>query len=349
MEITVRLDDATEHVFPLWEDVHEGGPGGRLWDAAVLLAQHLAERVGDDCVRGKRVVELGAGLGLPGIVAAYQGAHVTLTVRAVVCAVYLVNRFIRGAVFLYSTWLRIYLQGTLTAFGFGKPPVPPPNPNLWAVRGAVGLVGAGGSFFTRSVFVTLLRDSLLPISSWPSLLRSLHRRRDAVSRNAVSRSAVSQRSQRRCRARPLLTYPRLAHTVSSTEQDKARCVELMRLNAAANGVADNVHVAEFEWGRKAAALHPPFDLVLVADCVCHDEHSVYRPLLKSLRDLSGPHSEVLISYKHRGDAEDVFWEAAEECFHVRLLARDAAPAVSRDGDHLPTLLYRLTRRTAAEW
>jgi hypothetical protein len=123
-----------------------------------------------------------------------------------------------------------------------------------------------------------------------------------------------------------------------------------------------------------------------------DEHSVYRPLLKSLRDLSGPDTEVsastrrkrkslrdhtqplvrascterlnyawsaplscraycgsqiLISYKHRGDAENVFWEAAEESFEVRLIERDDAPAVSRDGDHLPTLLYRLTRRAAA--
>ena len=49
----------------------------------MLLAQHLAERVGQDSLRGKTVVELGAGVGLPGIVAAVQGAHVTLTVRAV--------------------------------------------------------------------------------------------------------------------------------------------------------------------------------------------------------------------------------------------------------------------------
>ena len=28
------------------------------------------------------------------------------------------------------------------------------------------------------------------------------------------------------------------------------------------------------------------DIVLLSDCVCHDEHSVFRPILKSLRDVS---------------------------------------------------------------
>jgi hypothetical protein len=46
-------------------------------------------------------------------------------------------------------------------------------------------------------------------------------------------------------------------------------VEGMRLNAAANGVADSVRVLEYEWGRKVAPLGGPFDVVLVADCICH--------------------------------------------------------------------------------
>ena len=70
-----------------------------------------------------------------------------------------------------------------------------------------------------------------------------------------------------------------------TAQDKARCLELMRLNAHANGVLDRVEVAEFEWGRKPR-MKLPFDIVLLSDCVCHDEHSVFRPILKSLRDVS---------------------------------------------------------------
>ena len=78
--VTVRLQDKESRVISLYEDVHIGGPGGRLWDASALMAHHLAERV-DGSLFNARVIEIGAGLGLPGIVATLQGAAVTLTVR----------------------------------------------------------------------------------------------------------------------------------------------------------------------------------------------------------------------------------------------------------------------------
>ncbi len=48
-----------------------------LWPAAIALAHEIASRP----VRGMRVLELGAGTGLPGIVAASFGANVVLTDR----------------------------------------------------------------------------------------------------------------------------------------------------------------------------------------------------------------------------------------------------------------------------
>ena len=48
-----------------------------LWPAAIALAHEIASRP----VGGKRVLELGAGTGLPGIVAASLGAHVVQTDR----------------------------------------------------------------------------------------------------------------------------------------------------------------------------------------------------------------------------------------------------------------------------
>jgi predicted nicotinamide N-methyase len=80
--VTVRMQDKNDRDFKLYEDVHVGGPGGRLWDASVLMARHLGERV-DGSLHNANVIEIGAGLGLPGIVAAHQGAHVTLTVMIV--------------------------------------------------------------------------------------------------------------------------------------------------------------------------------------------------------------------------------------------------------------------------
>lgn len=51
--------------------------GVALWPAAIALAHELADRADD--LRGKTVLELGAGTGLPGLVAAHVGARVVQT------------------------------------------------------------------------------------------------------------------------------------------------------------------------------------------------------------------------------------------------------------------------------
>jgi predicted nicotinamide N-methyase len=53
--------------------------GIALWPAAIALAHELASRASE--LAGRRVLELGAGTGLPGIVAATYGAHVVQTDR----------------------------------------------------------------------------------------------------------------------------------------------------------------------------------------------------------------------------------------------------------------------------
>jgi methyltransferase-like protein 23 len=53
--------------------------GVALWPAAISLAHEIAAR--GDALRGTRVLELGAGTGLPGIVAASFGARVVQTDR----------------------------------------------------------------------------------------------------------------------------------------------------------------------------------------------------------------------------------------------------------------------------
>jgi predicted nicotinamide N-methyase len=50
-----------------------------LWPSAMALAHEIASRA--DAFRGTRVLELGAGTGLPGIIAASFGAHVVQTDR----------------------------------------------------------------------------------------------------------------------------------------------------------------------------------------------------------------------------------------------------------------------------
>jgi hypothetical protein len=51
--------------------------GGRLWPSASVLGNYLLQHRSK--LTGKRVLELGSGIGLGGMVAAMAGAHVTLT------------------------------------------------------------------------------------------------------------------------------------------------------------------------------------------------------------------------------------------------------------------------------
>ncbi|CAG0889402.1 unnamed protein product [Darwinula stevensoni] len=58
-----------------------GDVGCVVWDAALVLAKYLERLCSEekDFLRGKKVLELGAGTGLVGLVAAYFGGDVTLT------------------------------------------------------------------------------------------------------------------------------------------------------------------------------------------------------------------------------------------------------------------------------
>ena len=67
-------------VFQISEDVHAAGPGGALWDASCALAHYVA-RLPSELLRSASVVELGAGTGLPSLVAARLGASVVCTDR----------------------------------------------------------------------------------------------------------------------------------------------------------------------------------------------------------------------------------------------------------------------------
>jgi predicted nicotinamide N-methyase len=52
--------------------------GGRVWDSGLVLSSWLEDRHGD-WLQGKRVLELGAGVGLLGLCCAHLGAEVTIT------------------------------------------------------------------------------------------------------------------------------------------------------------------------------------------------------------------------------------------------------------------------------
>jgi predicted nicotinamide N-methyase len=137
---------------------------------------------------------------------------------------------------------------------------------------------------------------------------------------------------------PGLAAARLGAHVTLT--DRPRALPLLRRNAEHNGLA--VTVLELEWGctppEWSQAQTPPFQLVLGADVVCHDESMA--PLIATLRQLLQGGGEALICNKCRDEAEHKFWEAAANEFNVELL-QEGLPAAPRDGDELPVMLYRL--------
>lgn len=63
----------------LVQDWKKLGVAAVVWDAAVVLCMYL--ELGAVELKGRKVIELGAGTGLVGIVAALLGAHVTITDR----------------------------------------------------------------------------------------------------------------------------------------------------------------------------------------------------------------------------------------------------------------------------
>lgn len=67
------------HRIRLSQDWNRLGVAAVVWDAAVVLCMFL--EMGKVDLKGKRVIELGAGTGLVGIVAALLGANVTITDR----------------------------------------------------------------------------------------------------------------------------------------------------------------------------------------------------------------------------------------------------------------------------
>ncbi|XP_048342991.1 protein N-lysine methyltransferase METTL21A isoform X2 [Sphaerodactylus townsendi] len=67
------------HTIQIQQNWKQLGVAAVVWDAAVVLCTYL--EMGDIDLQGRSVIELGAGTGLLGIVAALLGAHVTITDR----------------------------------------------------------------------------------------------------------------------------------------------------------------------------------------------------------------------------------------------------------------------------
>mmetsp|Transcript_24934 Transcript_24934/g.82144 ORF Transcript_24934/g.82144 Transcript_24934/m.82144 type:complete len:259 (-) Transcript_24934:2222-2998(-) len=80
---TIRLTSHENHrshsQLTIFENVGSCGPAGRVWDAAIILSEYILNHFGEHGMKGMRVIELGSGTGLVGILCAKLGASVVLT------------------------------------------------------------------------------------------------------------------------------------------------------------------------------------------------------------------------------------------------------------------------------
>jgi predicted nicotinamide N-methyase len=62
----------------------------------------------------------------------------------------------------------------------------------------------------------------------------------------------------------------------------------------------SVSVAKYDWGNEVdiSALNPPFDFVLVSECVLPKLYPI-PPLVDAIAEVSGPNTIVLVAYEHR--------------------------------------------------
>jgi len=101
--------------------------------------------------------------------------------------------------------------------------------------------------------------------------------------------------------------------------------------------------AKLLWGNQAAAaaLRPPFDLVLAADCAAVVYESAFEDLVASLVDLSGDATVVLLSYHRRHYTEDTFFELLAAHFTTTRVPDDD---VHPDFRHSDISVFELRRK-----
>ncbi|NXL85688.1 MT21D methyltransferase, partial [Alectura lathami] len=84
-----------------------------------------------------------------------------------------------------------------------------------------------------------------------------------------------------------------------TVTDLEELQELLAANIESNQhlVTGSVRAKVLKWGEDVAEFQPPPDYILMADCIYYEES--LEPLLKTLKDLTGPDTCVLCCYEQR--------------------------------------------------
>lgn len=95
-----------------------------------------------------------------------------------------------------------------------------------------------------------------------------------------------------------LVATKLGAAVTMTDQEQV--MELLRRNIArmTPNTLSRVVACTYDWGKSVESLSPPFDVIIVSDCILPKLYPM-EPLVKALDVLISAESIALISYEHR--------------------------------------------------
>uniref|UniRef100_A0A8B9P3L7 Valosin containing protein lysine methyltransferase n=1 Tax=Apteryx owenii TaxID=8824 RepID=A0A8B9P3L7_APTOW len=112
-----------------------------------------------------------------------------------------------------------------------------------------------------------------------------------------------------------------------TVTDLEELQELLKVNIENNKhlVTGSVRAKVLKWGEDVTEFQPPPDYILMADCIYYEES--LEPLLKTLKDLTGPNTCVLCCYEQRTmgknpEIERKYFELLQRDFELEKIPLD---------------------------
>ncbi|KAF4800024.1 Protein-lysine methyltransferase METTL21D [Turdus rufiventris] len=122
-----------------------------------------------------------------------------------------------------------------------------------------------------------------------------------------------------------------------TVTDLEELQELMLVNIENNKhlVTGSIRAKVLKWGEDVTEFQPPPDYILMADCIYYEES--LEPLLKTLKDLTGPDTCVLCCYEQRTmgknpEIERKYFELLQKDFELERIPLDRHDEEYRSAD-----------------
>ncbi|KAJ7344856.1 hypothetical protein JRQ81_000806 [Phrynocephalus forsythii] len=113
--------------------------------------------------------------------------------------------------------------------------------------------------------------------------------------------------------------------VTVTDLEEAQDLLAMNIECNRNLIRGSIRAKVLKWGEDATAFLPAPDYILMADCIYYEES--LEPLLRTLKDLSGPETRIFCCYEERTvgknpKVEKRYFELLQEDFELQKVPLD---------------------------